>query len=230
MNNMNLEKILPDSETILAKLSHDLKTPIYASIMAISLLNDKKMAPRNPYQKEIFGNVWGSMKYSKTLIEDILDRYKFNNDIYKLNKTTVNFLDFVNSVIENARYIFSEKSQKIKLVTDINDPMINLDTLEISRVIYNLISNSSKYAPEKSNILIRIFDNKKNIYFSIENQGNCTISPFKMFEKKVTTNNNLKTISAGLGLYIVKRIINAHGGDVFAETGNTVRVTFNLPK
>ena len=51
-----------------------------------------------------------------------------------------------------------------------------------------------------------------------------------LFEKKVTTNNNSKTISAGLGLYIVKRIIKAHGGNVFAEINNTVRVTFNLPK
>jgi signal transduction histidine kinase len=53
MNNVNIETTLPDSETILAMLSHDLKTPIYASIMAISLLNDKRFSPLNSYQKEI---------------------------------------------------------------------------------------------------------------------------------------------------------------------------------
>lgn len=230
MNNNNPEKLLPDSETMLAMLSHDLKTPINASIMAISLLNDKRFSPLNSYQKEILDNVLGSMKYSKTLIEDILDRYKFKNNIYKLNKRTVNFVDFVSSVLENSRYIFSEKSQKTVFIADIKDSNIKIDTLEIERVINNLLSNSSKYAPPKTKITIRIFDNKRNIYFSIENQGNCTISPFRMFEKKVTTNNNSKTISAGLGLYIVKRIVNAHGGDVFAEISNTVRITFNIPK
>ena len=225
-----MDTILPDSETMLAMLSHDLKTPIHASIMAINLLNDKRFSPLNSYQKEILDNVLGSMKYSKTLIEDILDRYKFKNNIYKLNKKIVNFADFVSSVLENSRYIFNEKNQKTVLITDINDSKIEIDPLEIERVINNLISNSSKYAPAKSKITIRIFDNKRNIYFSIENQGNCEINPLKMFEKKVTTNKNSKTISAGLGLYIVKRIINAHGGEVFAEVNNTVRVTFNLPK
>lgn len=230
MNRSDVEKILPDSETMLAMLSHDLKTPINASIMAISLLNDKKLSPLNAYQKEILDNVLGSMKYSKTLIEDILDRYKFKNSIYKLNKTPVNFEDFINSVLNDTRYIFADKSQKITLISDIKNPVISIDTIEISRVIHNLFSNSSKYAPENSNIIIRIFDNRRNMFFSVENQGNCAINPFKMFEKKVTTNNNSKTISTGLGLYIVKRIINAHGGNVFAEVNKTVRVTFNLPK
>ena len=230
MNGFNIEKILPDSETMLAMLSHDLKTPINASIMAISLLNDKKRSPLNTYQKEILDNVMDSMKYSKVLIEDILDRYKFKNDIYKLNKTYIDFVDFVNSIINDVRYIFAEKSQKITVISDIENINVLIDTLEISRVIHNLISNSSKYAPPKSNIVIRIFENKRNVFFSIENQGNCKLSPFQMFEKKVSTYNNSKTISVGLGLYIVKRIINAHGGDVFAEVNNTIRVTFNLPK
>ena len=230
MCNKQTTKFLPDNETMLAMISHDLKTPINASIMAISLLNNRNLSPLNSYQQEILDNIMGSMKYSKSLIEDILDRYKFNNNTYKLNKTRINFINLVSSVIENSKYIFAEKNQKIKLITDVNYPLVGIDTTEIARVINNLISNSSKYAPEKSTVIIRIFDNSRNIYFSIENQGQCILSPFKIFDKFVTTNVNNKTISTGLGLYIVKKIINAHGGDVFAETNKNIRVTFYLPK
>ena len=230
MSNTQITKFLPDNETMLAMISHDLKTPINASIMAISLLNNKNLSPLNPYQKEILDNIMCSMKYSKTLVEDILYRYKFNNNTFHLNCQNVNFIEFVNSVVENSKYIFTEKKQKIKLITDTTCDKITIDCTEIARVINNLISNSSKYAPEKSTIVIRIFDNEKNIFFSIENKGQCSLSPFKIFDKFVTTNINTKTVATGLGLYIVKKIINAHGGKIFAETNKNVRVTFSLPK
>lgn len=230
MNKEQIKKFLPDNETMLAMISHDLKTPINASIMAITLLNNRKLSPLNSYQKEILDNVLGSMQYSKTLIEDILDRYKFDNNTYFLNRTNVNFINFVKSILENSKYIFSDKNQRVSLITEITNPIIKLDALEIARVINNLISNSSKYAPENSNIKIRIFDNKQYIFFSIENAGKCAINPFKIFDKFTTSNSNIKTVSTGLGLYIVKRIINAHGGDVFAETDKNTRVTFFLPK
>lgn len=226
--NKNYKK--QENETILALVTHDLKTPINASIMAINLLKNKNMSPLNNFQKEILDNIMGSMKFSKNLVENILDKYKIENNVYFLNKTTVNFVDFTNAVIESSKYLLNDKNQTLRIIKDIKNPLVSIDTIEITRVINNLFSNASKYSPQKAQITIRLFDNTNFIFFSIENPSFKMINPVEIFEKFVTCNNNSKTLSLGLGLYIVKRIIQAHGGKVFAESDKIIRMTFSLPK
>lgn len=221
-----------ENENLLAMISHDLKNPVNAGIMAVKLLEDKKLSPLNSYQEEILDNIMISLKYMKNLIENILDRYKFNNEVYKINKISVDFISFVTTVINEAKYIFSEKFQSVKLIVELKNGIADIDSLEIKRVINNLIANSSKYSPEMSEIVIRIFDKKENIGFSIENQGCGVINPQAVFEKFVTYNDSSKSVATGLGLYIVKEIIKAHGGDVFMESEKDkfTRVTFTLPR
>lgn len=221
-----------ENENLLAMISHDLKNPVNAGIMAVKLLGDKNLSPLNSYQEEILDNIMISLKYMKNLIENILDRYKFNNEVYKINKISVDFIAFVTSVIDEAKYIFSEKFQSVKLIVELKNGIADIDSLEIKRVINNLIANSSKYSPEMSEIVIRIFDKKENIGFSIENQGCGVINPHTVFEKFVTYNDNSKSVATGLGLYIVKEIVKAHGGEVFMESEKDkfTRVTFTLPR
>ena len=112
-----------------------------------------------------------SLNYMQNLIENILDRYKVNNQVYSISKREIDFVYFVTSVIEEAKYIFSDKNQKVKIFSKIKTGLINLDILEIKRVINNLISNSSKYSPENSQIIIRLFEQGDCLGFSIENAG-----------------------------------------------------------
>lgn len=224
----NLKK--QDRDMILALVTHDLKTPINASIMAINLLKNKNMSPLNNFQKEILDDIMGSMKFSKNLVENILYKYKIENNVYFLNKTSVNFVDFANTVIETSKYILRDKNQTLHIIKDINNPFISIDTVEITRVINNLFSNASKYSPQKAKITIRLFDNTDYIFFSIENPSGKIVNPVEIFEKFVTNSDKTKTLSLGLGLYIVKKIVQAHGGKVFAESDKTIRITFSLPK
>ena len=137
----------PDKELLLAMVTHDLKNPVSSGILAVKLLQDKRFSPLNSYQKEIIDNVMVSLNYMQNLIENILDRYKVNNQVYSISKREIDFVYFVTSVIEEAKYIFSDKNQKVKIFSKIKTGLINLDILEIKRVINNLISNSSKYSP-----------------------------------------------------------------------------------
>ena len=224
----NLKK--QDRDMILALVTHDLKTPINASIMAINLLKNKNMSPLNNFQKEILDDIMGSMKFSKNLVENILYKYKIENNVYFLNKTSVNFVDFANTVIETSKYLLRDKNQTLHIIKDIKNPFISIDTVEITRVINNLFSNASKYSPQKAKITIRLFDNTDYIFFSIENPSGKIVNPVEIFEKFVTNSDKTKTLSLGLGLYIVKKIVQAHGGKVFAESDKTIRITFSLPK
>lgn len=223
--------LFDNMETMLAMVSHDLKNPVNAGILAVKLLNNNNFSPLNPYQREILDNIMISLKYMKSLIENILDRYKLDNNVYELHKIPVEFVSFVNTVIEQSKYIFGDKFQTIKLIVDAKNCVIDIDTLEMSRVINNLAANSSRYSKEGSEIIIRIFEDENNICFSIENNGIGIKNPAEVFNKFVTYNDSSKSIATGLGLYIVKEIISAHGGKVYIESEmeKFTRVTFTLP-
>lgn len=235
MNNSIKEKSkTQDKESLLAMVSHDLKNPVSSGLLALKLLQDNTLSPLNPYQKEIVESLKGGLKYMKNLIENVLDRYKADNEVYEIQKIPVNFIMFLNSVIDDSKYILSEKNQTIKILNNIKNANVEIDVLEIKRAINNLLSNSSKYSPANSEITIKLFDKTNNIYMSIENQG-CNFklpNSQDIFEKFISISNDTKSLATGLGLFIVKQIINAHGGDIFVESeiGKFTRFTFVLPR
>lgn len=233
-NSIKEQSKTQDKESLLAMVSHDLKNPVSSGILALKLLQDSKLSPLNPYQQEILSNMMAALGYMKNLIENILDRYKLNNEVFNIYKIPVDFNIFVNSVIDESKYILSDRSQHINLTTEITNPLIELDTLEIKRAINNLLSNSSKYSPENSEIIIKLFEKENKLYMSIENAG-CRFqlpNPNDIFNKFVSGNDNSKSLASGLGLFIVKEIINAHGGDIFVESeiNKFTRFTFFLPR
>ncbi len=225
-------QIFDDKESMLAMASHDLKNPVNAGILAIKLLENDKLSPLNPYQEELIENVNRSLNYMKDLIENILDRYKLTNNVYKIHRTSANFIDIVNFTLEQTKYILSNKSQSIVLNSTIKNDSVEIDLLEIKRVINNLISNASLYSPKYSQIIINLFEKDDNIYFSIENSGKGIKNPYEVFEKFYTNNNCIKSFSTGLGLYIVKEIISAHNGQIYIESeiDKFTRVTFFIPR
>ena len=223
-----------DKEALLAMVSHDLKNPVSSGILALKLLQDSKLSPLNPYQQEILGNMRTALGYMKNLIENVLDRYKLDNNVFNIYKVPIDFNLFVNSVISESKYILSDKNQTVNLITSIKNPIIEIDSLEIQRVINNLLSNPSKYSPENSQITIKLFEQENKIFMSIENAG-CKFklpNPNDIFNKFFSINDNSKSLASGLGLFIVKEIINAHGGDVFVESelDKFTKFTFFLPR
>lgn len=233
-NSVKEKSKMQDKESLLAMVSHDLKNPVSSGILALKLLQDSKLSPLNPYQQEIVGNMRTALGYMKNLIENVLDRYKLDNEVFNIYKVQTDFNMFVNSVINDSKYIISDKNQTIKLISNLKNPIIELDSLEIQRVINNLLSNSSKYSPENSKITIKLYEQENKIFMSIENAG-CKFklpNPNDIFNKFVSINDNSKSLASGLGLFIVKEIINAHGGDIFVESelNKFTRFTFYLPR
>lgn len=228
------KKEFTDKESLLAMVSHDLKNPVNSGILAVKLLQSAAESPLNKFQKELLNSVLYGFLYMQNLIENVLDRYKFVNDVYTIKKNPFDFASLVKITIDEARYIFSEKEQKVKFLNEIKNPMAEFDLLEITRAINNLISNASIYSPSKSEIIIKIFEDKDNVGLSIENAG-CSFdfdNPNEIFEKFVSKGTKSKSIASGLGLYITKKIIDAHGGNIFVESqiNKFTRFTFKIPR
>lgn len=225
----NSNELFTDSEALLAMVAHDLKNPITAITLAIKSFDDAKISPLNDFQEEILTGIMSSLHYMQTLIINLLDRYRFNGGNIELQKTSVNFSDFLATVLDASKYIFLEKHQTIKIVNKLKNPTIEIDVLGIRQVINNLISNAYKYAPETSTITVKLFEDNNNLLFSVENEGFIENSA-DIFDK-FAGNKNKNIFSTGLGLYIVKEIVNRHNGNITVNcNSNSICITVSLPK
>ena len=219
-------------ETFLAMVTHDLKTPIYAEICALELLN-KNRDNMDLLQKEIISDILSATKYMKNLVENISQKYKVENENLVLQKSKCSLKDIAIKCIENTKYLFEEKRIKYILNCSARNALAMMDELEIKRVIHNLIINTIEHGISNSKVIMDIKESSSSVIFSITNFGVGIElkNPDEIFSKYVTYANKQKTINSGLGLYIAKRIIDEHGGHIKAESEpkKYVRFTFTIP-
>ena len=230
----SLQDALNDKkETFLAMVTHDLKTPIYAEICALELLN-KNRDKIDCIQTEIISDILSAAKYMKNLVENITQKYKVENENLVLQKTQCSLKDIVISCIEDTKYLFEEKFIRYILNCSAKNLYAYMDELEIKRVVHNLIINTIEHGIAKSKVIMDIKESEKFLIFSITNFG--TGLEIKnsddIFLKYVSYADKHKKVNSGLGLYIAKKIIDAHCGKikVESEANKYVKFTFSIPR
>ncbi|HIS36983.1 TPA: response regulator [Candidatus Scatousia excrementigallinarum] len=221
-------------ESFLAMVTHDLKSPVNSEIAALELLL-KNFSTSNDIDKEdIISDILGATKYMKNLIENVLNKYRYDNQKYCITKELHPIKNLIEESIEETKYSILNKQQRIQFVNRAKTKMILIDYLELKRVIHNLLTNATEYAPKHSVIEIDVSENKKYIVFAIKNENNGHIikNPDDLFDKFVSQAKKNKKISSGLGLYISKKVIEAHDGSISIDVKDPkyVRFVFTLPK
>lgn len=230
-----LQKALSDrKETFLAMVTHDLKTPVNAEICALELLLDSKGPEIEGFQGEIIRDVLGAAKYMKTLVDNILHKYKFDNGNMILKKQLFSLKMLTVECIEETKYLFEDKNQQLIFNCSLMNSEAMIDCIEIKRVIHNLLINAIEYGRKNTPITIELLSTDENFVFSIKNSGIGIPfeNPNDIFEKYVTYAEIDKKAGNGLGLYISKKIIDAHDGtiSVKSKTNEYTKMTFTIPR
>lgn len=220
-----------EKETYFATLVHDLKTPANAQIRTLKMLLDGYFGILNSEQAQIIKETLNSEKYMAEIVSDILTAYKCDNSNFKLKLSTFDLPDELNEIYKIMKTLADEKQQQIIINYNCSQLYISADKLQISRVISNLISNAIKYGFSKSVIKIDLNINSSIAEFTVENQGYPIHKEklSKIFEKfsgnKSTCYNSAST---GLGLYLSKKIIDLHGGKIFAKSDKSGKIVFGF--
>lgn len=221
-------------ESFLTMVAHDLKSPVNSEIMALELLLKNFNLSQDDYKESIITDILGATKYMKNLLENIINKYKYDNNRFLLTKDLTSVKNLVEESIEETKYMMGDKNQRIHLTNRLKTKKIMLDYLEIKRVMHNLLTNAIEYAPRNSIIEIDLSENKNFVVFSIrnENKGIVIKNPDELFDKFVSRAKENKKISSGLGLYIAKKIVTSHNGTIKVDVKDPkyVRFIFTLPK
>ncbi len=227
------EAIIQTKENFIAMVAHDLKSPVYAEITALELLLEK-INTDDKGNSEILNDLLQAAKYMKNLVDNILHKYKFETNNVSLNKNSCSLKILITDSISEIKYLAEDREQNIIFKNSSKQNVIQIDYIEIKRVIHNLLSNAINNSPKKSNITIKLSENKNDMTVSIENISKNPLPENidDLFDKFVSIANQSKCINLGLGLYVAKRIIEAHNGTIHGEltANNKVRFIFTLPK
>lgn len=222
------------SESFLAMIMHDLKTPVNAQIAALEQLSKNYDKYSDEHKQELINETSNTSQYMKNLVDDYMTKHRFDNDAFYLDIKNHSFKKLVEESVVQTKYLVIEKNQSVKLFYRAKAVNINMDYLEVKRVIQNLLANAVDNAPKSSEIEIDISENKKFLVFSIKNVngGRPIQNPNDLFHKFVSNADKSKRLGTGLGLYIAKRIVVAHGGTITVDVKNPqyVRFVFTLPK
>lgn len=223
-------------------LSHHLKTPVRAERRALQLLIENSFGTLNDDQKDIVGEILNSTKCMLHMMDNILTRYKLDSGEFKIHKTTNSINKSIQYCLNNLNYLFQSRKQTVKINSLIkNDEhyVFEYDDTEIKRVLTNLIHNASEYSPISSEINITIKRDEKNVQITVKDEGmGLPDEILKSTLDETYCGQKYKKVGAGQGLYIIKKIIEAHNGRIKIETsssnpnktmGKGTTFTFYLP-
>ena len=210
--------------------AHELRTPIQP-ILGLSEVLLSREGNIEEY-KEFLNVIIRNAKRLQRLTEDILDVTKIESQSLKLNKQTFNLRNVIMSVLADHKKEDNNRSQIRLLCLNNEDIIVNADKERVTQVISNLLSNAIKFTNEGEEISVDVKrDNTaKQIDISVKDAGqgiDAEIYP-RLFTKFATKS----IVGTGLGLFISKKIIEAHDGRIWAENnpvGKGATFSFSLP-
>lgn len=221
-----LKSLDTQKNTFLAHISHELKTPLTAIMGYLELLVDQEL----DVQKKMFlQNIYSESESMLQLIQNLLTITKIELGSIKLNITQFDLLQVINKIIDLYK---ASQIHAIKLLSSVQDLMIWGDKEKIKEVFLNLISNAIKYSPKGGEITIEITIDYHNKYVNVAVSDYGVGIPDELipyiFEKFYRVENPLTATvqGTGLGLYIVKNLVELHNGKITVKSQKGQGTTF----
>jgi signal transduction histidine kinase len=216
--NIELQHRNTEKDRILGIAAHDLRTPVGAILSLTSFLRAEGMA-RSEYL-ELVDLIETASQSSMGLINEILLLADLKQNPLVKEEVAVN--PFLKRTIELIKFKADEKKQKVKLEMLANDATIQADPERLRRALSNLVSNAIKFSNENSPITVKAAVSDEAIVFSVADNGigipeSMKKELFKSFTKAKREGTNGER-PFGLGLSIVKQIIEGHSGSVWLES------------
>ena len=208
-------------EDFIATLTHDLRTPLLAAIQTLQFFTDGSLGNLTDKQNLLLSTMLQSNKDMLGLVNALLEVYKYEAGSIPIVKSEFVINDLITQCTEELKVLADAKN--IVIETDLSETEkkeILADRREIRRVIMNLLGNAINYSHENGNVSIKTSLNKNDFMFSVKDNGIGIASDDinKMFKRFSQGTKTRRSTSTGLGLYLSKQIIEAHGGKIWLES------------
>ncbi|MEH2129844.1 MAG: ATP-binding protein [Nostoc sp.] len=223
--------------TFLTNISYELKTPLNSILGITESLQDEVYSLVSEEQRQSLNILESNGKNLLELINQILDLTDIQSSKIELQLTTTSIQGICDSSLSFVKQMAFQKNIRLRAQVPEELEPIQVDERRILQVFINLLTNAIKFTKEGGEVWIEVQPNSTNeyIFFSVVDTGIGMLSDdlFKLFQPFVQVENasTRRSTGTGLGLVMVQKIVELHGGTVHAESqlGKGSRFTVKLP-
>ncbi len=214
--------------SLLSTVSHDIRTPLTAIIGLSSTLASRHASGLDA---ELALSIQDTSLRMNRLVTNLLDMARLHDGAVRLNRQWQTLEEVVGSALAESAQALRGAQVKLALPTSL--PLLDVDAVLLERVLCNLLDNAVKYAGPEASIGIAASINGDAVAVSVQDDGPGIPDAMQLaiFDKFTRGEAESARTGVGLGLAICKAIVEAHGGQIRAETGagGGARLVFTLP-
>ena len=218
----DLKHAIEDRSQLLSDIAHELRTPLTAILgFAQTMQQDSSTISKEDHASYVEIIVRNAERLG-VLVNEFLDLTRLESHAFKLSKEKVATELLLAQVLDQLRFAIEDKSIDIKI--EITAKELTIDKGLFERALRNVIENAIKYSPAQSKIDISVQSLGANIRIEVKDEGPGIAPEFqervfdRFFRVETSRSRDQKVGGSGLGLALVKRIIQAHGGSVGVDS------------
>jgi signal transduction histidine kinase len=229
-----LEAVRRARDTVLANISHEFRTPLAAQLASIELLRDglHTMSPE-AREKLVVSLERGSLRLTR-LIDNLLESVRIESGQLSIRHQSVALAEVVEDAHALLESLLVQRDQQLAVELPEDLPLVSGDKTRLTQVFVNLIANANKFSPDGSVLRIGARVGRNQIETWVEDEGpgvpdGDVSSIFERFRRG--TDAEPEPGGLGLGLWIVKSVIERHGGTIVVQRTpeQRTRFSFTLP-
>lgn len=207
-------------DDFIATLTHDLRTPLLAAISGLDFMLKGTLGEISEKQKELVFAMKKSNEDMLGLTNALLEVYRYEAGKIFLCKTRFCVNELIKDCAKELEVLFKQNNTEIIFDFENEELMINADKNEIRRVISNLLGNAIKHGGENTKVIVKSQKIGKDAQISVEDNGVglSKEDQMKLFKRFSQGTSKKRSCSTGLGLYLSRRIVEAHNGSIWVES------------
>ena len=229
------KKVSKIQSDFIGNMTHELKTPIATISVASEMLMKDNVLDNREKSKRYSRIIFEENSRLKNLVERVMLIALFENGTMRIQLQEINLHDSINKSMEAISMIVKKQGGTIHGILGASNEIYQVDNTHFSNIITNLLENAIKYSNDKPEISIETKDYDEGILISIIDQGIgiAKINQERIFDRffRVESGDTQNTSGFGLGLYYVRRVVEAHGGtiQVHSDEGKGSRFDLHFP-
>lgn len=207
-------------DDFIATLTHDLRTPLLAAIQTLKFFLDGSLGEITDRQSLLLSTMLKSNEDLLGLVNALLEVFRYDADKLVLQKSNFVFNELVVQVYNELKPLADKKELEFVLNDFGQDLVINADKTELRRVICNLCGNAINYTPQGGKVTMLVKAEENDLIFSVADNGSGIPQEDipNLFQRFSQGTSAKRSTGTGLGLYLSRQIIEAHGGKIWLDS------------